>query len=102
MDIDKEFVSEDAEKERRKVKEFKCNNKHNRMDLLDEQDVLDCRYSIFELSRTEKDRVILAQLKLVTTSGEKTNCSKRKEQKGRQRDRASYIYNGQKIFTEMF
>ena len=27
MDIDKEFVSEDAEKERRKVKEFKCNNK---------------------------------------------------------------------------
>ena len=68
MDIDKEFVSEDAEKERRKVTEFKCNDKHSCMDLLDEQDVLDYRYSIFELSRTEKDLVILAQLKLVTTS----------------------------------
>lgn len=80
---------------------FRCNEKHTCSDLFDEDDILTYRYRILELSKQEKDLVILGLLMSHTAMGEMTKSSKRKQTE-RQRDRSQYFYRDEKICTEMF
>ncbi|XP_072175269.1 uncharacterized protein [Diadema setosum] len=78
----------------------KCGRKC--MTLFDSADVIAFRLSVMELSRDQKDLVVLIQISAHSDNSMNTQCSRRANQKERERARMKYFFRGKGICREMF
>ena len=87
-------------KETTAVQDFSC--PCNCKALFAVNEIVNYRYSILELTRTEKDLVVMAQLHALTNSDATTACTKKKHQRDREHSRSTYYFRSKQICREFF
>ena len=102
-EIEDHHASKDQSVEIQKVRNFKCGcSTEPCKALIDDEDIVSQRYAMLELSKTEQEIAIMAQLNACTNFAPTTCCTKRKEQTERKLNRTVYYFHGQRICREMF
>lgn len=93
-----DFVDTDKEAEMRKIADKSCGCKKFEdgqcMNLISDELIYTIRLNMSEKSESEKDLMLLAIISTIGGRSEKTQCSRRKLQKDREKPRGNYQVDG--------
>ncbi|XP_076449423.1 uncharacterized protein LOC143285915 [Babylonia areolata] len=65
-------------------------------------EIVEFQLSIQDMSREAKDILVIGMVAMCIRTGDKTECTRRKEQKDRQKSRSSYILMGKSVCSKTF